>query len=171
MNCTFNKLDKGFIPKALEITIKTALDRSNADRISPQGKTDFRWRNACYEVKQNGGCIQYNPNARYMSGSSRVIYATHVAYSVVAEDEETITISVDLGNTDLYVLDRDEFVEFLLNTKGATKYNKERGQVNIQTVYNYKKGAYHGKLGKVIEAWAYEHDLGDDIIGEILANA
>lgn len=171
MDYTFDKTDKGAIGKAFEMAIKAALSRRHADKVSAQGKADFRWHNAYYEVKQNGGCIRYNPNARYMTGSSRVIYATHIAYSVVSENADTITISVDLGNTDMFVLDRDAFVSFLLTYKGAVKVNKERNQVNIQTVYNYKKGAYHGRLGKAIEAWAAENDLCDDIVGYILANA
>lgn len=171
MEYTFNKTDKGYIGKAFEMAVKSALNRRNADKVSAQGKSDFRFCRINYEVKQNGSCIQYRPNARYISGSSRVIYSTHIAYSVVAEDADTITIAVDLGNTDMYVVDRNAFVEFLLTHKGAVKVNKERETVNIQTVYNYKKNAYHGKLGKVIEEWARENDLDDDIIGEILANA
>ena len=171
MEYTFNTTDKGYIGKAFEMAIKEALNRKNADKVSAQGKSDFRFNRLNYEVKQNGSCIQYRPNARYISGSSRVIYATHIAYSVVAEDADTITIRVDLANTDMYVVDRNAFVEFLLTHKGAVKVNKERETVNIQTVYNYKRNAYHGKLGKAIEAWAFENDLCDDIIGEILANA
>ena len=171
MEYTFNKTDKGYIGKAFEMAIKDALNRKNADKVSAQGKSDFRFCRINYEVKQNGSCIQYRPNARYISGSSRVIYATHVAYNVVAEDADTITIAVDLGNTDMYVVDRNAFVAFLLTHKGAVKVNKERETVNIQTVYNYKKNAYHGKLGKDIEGWARENDIDDDIIGEILANA
>ena len=171
MEYTFDKTDKGYIGKAYEMAIKDALNRKNANKVSAQGKSDFRFNRINYEVKQNGSCIQYRPNARYISGSSRVIYATHVAYNVVAEDADTITIAIDLGNTDMYVVDRNAFVEFLLTHKGAVKVNKERETVNIQTVFNYKRNAYHGKLGKVIEAWAFENDLCDDIIGEILANA
>ena len=165
MYYTFNKTDKGYIGKAFEMAIKNALNRKNADKVSAQGKSDFRFCRINYEVKQNGSCIQYRPNARYISGSSRVIYATHIAYNVVAEDADTITICVDLANTDMYVVDRNAFIEFLLTHKGAVKVNKERETVNIQTVYNYKRNAYHGKLGKVIEAWAAEHELDDDILG------
>ena len=68
----------------------------------------------------------------------------------------------------MFVFDRKEFVEFLSEI-GCLKRNESRGTVNIQTVWNYKKNAYHGRKGRLIEEWAYDHDLDDDIIGDILA--
>lgn len=168
---TFNKTDKGIYGKAFEMAIKDALNAKDADRVSAQGKTDFRYCRKCYDAKQNATVLQYAPNTAYVSGSSRVIYATHIAHTIVNETADTITIEVDLTNTDMFVVDRNAFIAFLLSLKGAVKYNKERGQVNIQTVYNYKKNAYHGRLGRVLESWLYENDLGDDIIGAILENA
>ena len=169
MQYTFKKIDSGFIGKAFELAVKDALNRKNADRVSPCGQADFRFNGHNYDVKQNGSVLRYNPTSKYIKGSSRVIYASHIAYTVTAETEETITIAVDLASTDLFVVDRNDFVAFLLDN-GLAKANKSRGTVNVQTGYNYKKDAYHGRTGKKIEAWAYENEQDDDdIIGTILA--
>lgn len=165
---TFNKTDSGYIGKAFEMAIKDALRRKNADKVSPCGSADFRYNRRNYDSKQNGSVLRYAETAQYVKGSSRVVYATHIAYSVIAETADTITIMVDLLNTDLFVFDRKEFVDFLQEI-GCIKVNASRGTVNIQTVYNYKKAAYHGRKGRMIEEWGFEHDLGDDIIGDILA--
>lgn len=164
---TFNKTDSGIIGKAFEMAIKDALNRKNADKVSPCGTCDFRFARKNYEVKQNGGVLQYSPNARMIKGSNRVIYATHVAYTTIAETDETVTISVNLADTDLFVFDRAEFIEFL-ESINCIKMNHSRGTANVQTVYNYTKSAYHGRKGHAIEAWGLEHDLGDDVIGYIL---
>ena len=165
---TFKKKDSGIIGKAFEMAIKQALGRKNADRVSPCGSADFRYKGINYDSKQNGSPLRYSEHARYIKGSSRVVYATHVAHTVVAETADTITIEVDLLNTDMFVFDRNEFVEFLQEI-GCIKSNASRGTVNVQTVYNYKKDAYHGRKGRMIEEWGFDHDLGDDIIGDILA--
>ena len=164
---TFNRTDSGIIGKAFEMAIKDALNRKNADKVSPCGTTDFRFSRKNYEVKQNGGVLQYSPNARMIKGSNRIIYATHVAYSTIAETAETITISINLADTDMFVFDRAEFIEFL-ESINCIKMNQSRGTANIQTVYNYTKGAYHGRKGRAIEDWGAEHDLGDNVIGYIL---
>jgi hypothetical protein len=167
-NYTFNKTDSGYLGKAFEMAIKDTLKRKNADRVSPCGTADFRFNHRNYDSKQNGSVLRYAESSQYIKGSSRVIYATHIAYNIVSETAETISITIDLGNTDLFVFDRYEFIEFL-DSIGCIKRNASRGTVNIQTVYNYKKDAYHGRKGKLIEEWGYDHDLDDDIIGEILA--
>ena len=165
---TFDKTDSGIYGKAFEMAIKDALKRKNADKVSPCGTADFRYNRHNYDTKQNGSVVRYNPSSQYIKGSSRVIYATHISYTVVAETAETITISIDLANTDMYVLDRYDFIEFLLSINGV-KVNASRGTANIQTSYNYKKDAYHGRLGHKIEEWAYENENDDDdIIGAIL---
>lgn len=168
MYYTFNATDKGYIGKAFEMAVKDALKRKNANRVSPCGSADFRFHNKNYDTKQNGTVLKYSEFQGYVRGSNRVIYATHVAYDVIEQTADTITISVNLAETDMFVLDKQDFVNFLFSI-GCIKYNLERATVNVQTVYNYKKNAYHGKKGKVIEAWASENDLSDDIIGEILA--
>ncbi len=162
-----NKKNSSPWGSSFEMTIKDCLGRKNADKVSPAGTSDFRYKGKNYDTKQNGSVIRYNPSSRYIKGSSRVIYSTHIAYEMY-EDDEYIYITVDLANTEMFVLDRNEFVKFLLDN-GLAKENKSRGTVNVQTSYNYKKDAYHGRTGHKIEAWAYEHDLGDDIIGDILA--
>lgn len=165
---TFDKTDSGIFGKAFEMAIKDALNRKNADSVSPCGVADFRYNRRNYDAKQNGSCVRYTESGKYIKGSNRVIYATHIAHTVVAETETHITIAVDLANTDMFVVDRKEFIEFLLEINGV-KVNASRGTANIQTCYNYKKDAYHGKKGKTIEAWAYEHEMDDDdIIGAIL---
>lgn len=162
----FNVKDSGIYGKAFEMEIKRALKRKNADKVSPCGTADFRYKNKNYDSKQNGTVIRYNPSSKYIKGSSRVIYASHIACTTVI-DGDTISITVDLANTDMYVVDRNDFVKFILEN-GLTKGNASRGTVNIQSGWNYSKDNWHGRAGKRIEAWAYENDLGDDIIGDIL---
>lgn len=162
---TFNKTDKGYIGNAFEMAIKDALHRKHSDRLSPAGKSDLRYGKN-YDVKQNGTVLQYDPDWKMIQGSSRVIYATHVAHTVVAETETTISIQIQLDETDMFCLDRKQFLEFLLSEKGFCKYNAERGQINIQTMWNYKKNAYHGKKGKVLEAWMEANRLMEDTIME-----
>ncbi len=165
---TFDKTDSGIYGKAFEMAVKDALCRKNADKVSPCGSADFRYNSHNYDTKQNGSVVKYNPSSRYIKGSSRVIYATHVAYTITAETEATISLAIDLANTDMFVLDRNDFIKFLLSVNGV-KVNASRGTANIQTSYNYKKDAYHGRLGHKIEAWAYENENDDDdIIGTIL---
>lgn len=168
---TFKLSDTGYIGKAFEMAIKDVLRRSHPDRVSPAGETDFRYLRKCYDIKQNGTVIQYRPDEKYIKGSTKVIYASHVSYIVVRKTTEEITISIDLLNTDLFCVNRDEFVDFLLNEKGLAKLNKTREQVNIQTGYNYTKKAYHGRVGKRIESWAYEHESDDDDIISAILNA
>jgi hypothetical protein len=167
MTYYFKETDKGYLGKAFEMEIKNALNRRNANRVSPCGSADFRYHHKNYDTKQNGSVLQYHAGESYVKGSNRVIYATHIAHSITCSNGQ-IAVEVDLASTDMFVLDKKEFVNFLEEI-GCVKVNAERGTVNIQTVYNYKKDAYHGKKGLVIEEWAYEHELDDDIIGEILA--
>ena len=163
---TFKKTDNGIIGKAFEMTIKDLLNRRNADKVSPCGTADFIFNHKCYDTKQNGSCIRYSETERYIKGSNRVIYATHIAYTITDVDADTVAVAVDLLHTDFYCVDRTEFIKFL-EAIGCIKYNASRGTVNIQTVYNYKKDAYHGKKGKLIEAWASEHWLDDEAIDAI----
>ena len=165
----FKKVDSGFLGKAFEMAIKDSLNRKNANRVSPCGSADFRYMRKNYEVKQNGSVLRYNPNSSYIKGSNRVIYATHISYEVITETAEEIEIIVDLADTELLLVDKTEFVDFLREIN-CIKENAGRGTVNIQTVYNYKKDAYHGRKGRLIEEWAYENALDDedDIIGAIL---
>ena len=164
----FDKTDSGIYGKAFEMAVKDALRRKNADKVSPCGSADFRYNSHNYDTKQNGSVVKYNPSSRYIKGSSRVLYATHVAYTITAETETTISLAIDLASTDMFVLDRNDFIKFLLSVNGV-KVNASRGTANIQTSYNYKKDAYHGRLGHKIEAWAYENENDDDdIIGTIL---
>ncbi len=163
---TFDKKNKGYIGDAFEMAVKEALNRRNADSVSSQGKSDFRYRNKNYDTKQNGSVLQYHPGERMIKGSNRVVYATHVAYTVEAETAETISISIDLGNTDMYCLDRADFLGFLLTEKGFCKVNEARGQLNVQTFWNYTKNAWHGAKGKRLEAWMDANRLMDDSIVE-----
>ena len=166
---TFDKKDSGIQGKAFEMAIKDALKRRNADKVSPCGSADFRYKSKNYDAKQNGTVIKYSSHKQYVKGSSRVVYATHIDYSVVNETADTISITVDLANTQMFVLDKVEFVEYLQSVN-KIKFNTSRGTANIQTAYNYKKDNYHGKWGKVFEEWAFDHEIDDDIIGDILEN-
>lgn len=163
---TFKKANSGIYGDAFEMAVKHALNRKDYAWLSPTGRCDVKY-GKCYDVKQNGSPILYSEHYKtYIKGSSRVIYATHIAYEIIEETEETITIFVDLANTDMWIVDRKDFLNYLLNTQGMAKLNLSRGQVNIQTLYNYKKNAYHGKKGHAMEAWLDENQLTDDTIIE-----
>lgn len=169
MTYTTLKTDCKLFGGAFETAIKTALHRKNANKISPCGSADFRYNGKNYDTKQNGSPIKYGNSKTYVKGSNRIIYATHIAYnSIVDNGDGTQTIDIDLANTDMFVVDKKAFVAFLLEN-GLAKVNDSRNQINIQTVYNYKKDDYHGKKGKLIEQWCYDNEIDDDIIGDILA--
>ena len=160
---TFNAHDDGYVGKAFECALKTLLERKNANRVSPAGKTDFVYNRRYYEVKQNGGVAQYDMTKKTFSGSRRIIYATHIVNTVTDNGNGTITVTLDLGQTEFFVLDREVFTAYLESTNGI-KVNASRGTMNIQTMYNYTKNAYHGARGKKLEAWARENGLEDDIL-------
>ena len=163
---TFNKTDSGIIGKAFEMAIKDALNRKNANRVSPCGSADFRYNAKNYEVKQNGSCLQYHEGEKMVKGSNRILYATHVAHTVIEETETHLSIEIDLLNTEIFALDRSDFLGYLLEN-GMVKTNASRGTANIQTCYNYKKDAYHGRTGRRIEEWARENEIDDDIVSLI----
>ena len=160
---TFNANDDGYIGKAWEYALKTILDRKHSDRLSPAGRTDFIYNKRFYEVKQNGGVAKYCEYDGMFRGSTRIIYATHIENTVVDNGNGTITVTLDLEQTEFFVLDRKTFIEYLESTNGL-KVNESRGTMNIQTMYNYSKNAYHGARGKKLEQWARENQLNDDII-------
>ena len=164
----FNKDSKGNIPSniygdGLESCCKFCLGKKNAEERSAAGRSDFR-HGKNYDVKQNGSPIQYASikSKTYIHGSSRVLYATHIAYKIVSETDTTVEIFIDLANTDMWVVDKKQFVEFLLSGKGLVRNNPTRQQLNIQTLWNYSKNAYHGAKYKVVESWLDEHQLTDD---------
>lgn len=159
------KLPSLAIGTGLEECIKFSLGKKHADRLSPAGRSDFKMRYN-YDVKQNATPIKYGDLSGYIYGSSRVIYATHVAYEIIREDDNGYEIFIDLARTDLWVVDKEAFVKFLLETKGFAKDNPSRNQINIQTIWNYSKNAYHGAKYKVLEAWLDANRLIDDTIVE-----
>lgn len=163
------KRNSNIFGSALERSIKYALNKKDYGWLSPTGRCDFR-HGKCYDVKQNSSPILYGDHYQtYIRGSSRVIYATHISYEVISETEDTIELFVNLAETDLWVVDRKEFVDHLLGTPGLAKYVATRNQVNIQTLYNYKRGAYHGRKGLELESWLDDHKLTDDpVIEDIL---
>lgn len=160
---TFHENDDGSIGKAFEFALKHLIEVKHPDRISPAGRTDFIYKHRCYEVKQNGGVAKYHEYDGTFRGSRRIIYATHIANTIVNNEDGTITITLDLENTEFFVLDRDVFIDYLERTNGF-KLNKSRDTINIQTMYNYTKDAYHGARGKKLEAWARQNSLEDDIL-------
>ena len=159
----FNQNDDGCIGKAFECAIKEVLKRKNADVISPAGACDFIFNHKHYEVKQNGGVAKYDVNKNAFVGSKTVIYATHIANTIINNGDGTITVCIDLENTEFFVLDRQTFFDYLVDTNGL-KVNASRGTVNIQTMYNYSKNAYHGARGKKLEVWARQNQINDNII-------
>ena len=166
-NYTFKITDDGIFGKAFEMAVKEALNRKNPNSVSPCGTADFRYHSKNYDTKQNGSCVRYNPSGLYVKGSNRVIYAVHIAHTVVYQDEKYITLSVDLANTEMYCVDKKAFITFLLSINGV-KLNSSRGTANIQTSYNYNQGKYHGKKGHIIEAWCQDNSITDTVIDDIL---
>lgn len=160
---TFDEKDDGYVGKAWEYALKFLLERKNAERISPAGRTDFIYNSQYYEVKQNGGVAKYSEYDGFFRGSKRIIYATHIENTVVNNGNGTITVRLDLENTEFFVLERAKFIKYLKDTNGI-KYNESRDTWNIQTMYNYTKNAYHGARGKKLEAWARANSLEDDIL-------
>ena len=167
----YKATDKGIFGDSFEKAVKNALKRKNADKVSAQGKEDFRFRSIHYEVKQNGTVLKYHGAKNYIMGSSRVIFASHIVADVFTDDFGTIGVNVDLQATDFYCVDKKSFLDFLLSCKGMVKYNAARGEYNLQSLYNYKRGEYIGRKGKMIEQWCKAHALADDIIEIIKANA
>lgn len=159
----FNQNDDGCIGKAFECALKEVLKRKNAEKISPAGSCDFIFNHKHYEVKQNGGVAKYSNKKNAFVGSNTIIYATHIANTIVNNGNGTITVYIDLENTEFFVLDRKAFYNYLMDTNGL-KVNASRGTVNIQTMYNYSKNAYHGARGKRLEVWARENGLDDNIL-------
>lgn len=168
---TFKNGDKSKQGKGFEMAIKEALGLPDARTVSPKGKPDFRFCRKCYDAKQNGTVIKYATETGYIKGASRVIYATHVAYEVLEVTATHTTIRINLADTEMFVVDRNAFVKYLTTTDGMTKTNKGGAEINVQSLFNYSKNDYHGNKWKEITEWLYENDIGDDIIGEILANA
>lgn len=160
---TFHASDDGYVGKAFEYALKTLLDRKNADRISPAGRTDFIYGGKYYEVKQNGGVAKYSDYDGFFRGSRRIIYATHIVNTVTDNGDDTVTVTIDLEQTEFFILDRQVFIDYLISTNGL-KVNASRGTMNIQTMYNYTKNAYHGARGKKLEEWARKNSLEDDIL-------
>ena len=166
----YKSTDKGIFGDSFEKAVKRALNRKNADKVSAQGKEDFRFRSIHYEVKQNGTVLKYHGAKNYIMGSSRVIFASHIVADIFADDFDTIGIDIDLSATEFYCVDKKAFLDFLLSQKGFVKYNAARGEYNIQSLYNYKRGVYIGRKGKMIEKWCKENALDDDIVDIIKAN-
>ena len=159
----FNKDNSGCVGIAFELTLKKVLERKHSDRLSPAGRTDFIYNHQYYEVKQNGGVAKYHEYDGIFRGSGRIIYATHVEHTVYDLGNDRIGVEIDLANTEFFVLDRDAFIKYLTDTNGL-KVNESRGTINIQTMYNYTKNAYHGARGKNLEKWARANQLKDDIL-------
>lgn len=175
---TYKVTDDGRFGKGYEVEIKLALKRHNAVTISPCGMSDFRYNHKNYDAKQNGTVIKYPSHRQYVRGSSRVIYATHISYEIIgthwAPDKdgnmcEWVNFTIDLANTQMFVVDKVEFVEFLLE-HNKVKINKSRGSANIQSGYIYSKNKFHGATSRLIEEWAFNHEVEDTVIDDILAS-
>lgn len=172
---TFKKERNGGFPRnafgdGWEMAVKFAAGDKYAEFVSSCGKCDFR-HGKHYDTKQNASPILYGEVKRgntYIHGSSRVIYATHIAYEIINETETEVEIFIDLGNTDFWVVDKKAFVKFLLSTPGMVRDIPARSQMNIQTIWNYSKNKYHGVKYKVLEKWLDENKLDDDIVDIIL---
>lgn len=166
----FKASDKGKVGDPCEMSWKRALGISNPDTVSPKNKPDFYFDGHYYDVKQNGSVIKYDMSRGYVLGSSRVIYATHAVHTRVNHADGTCDIEIDLLATQWYVVDKRAFCKYLVEN-GYAKYNKTRDELNIQTLYNYTKDAYHGSKGKRLEEWLYENDLADDTVIERMLEA
>lgn len=159
-----DKTEEGKITSAIqggyiEMITKYASGIAEWNCISPAGQPDFAVKYRHYDVKQNGSPIEYG-NGKKIQGSSRVIYAPFVACQLV-EDTATYQIwEFDPASTEFFIVDKWAFVKFLQTSpKNLIKPNSSREQVNIQTVYNYSKQAYHGKKAQYIRDWCIENEI------------
>lgn len=156
------KFSDAWAGELLERLFKMPLKRKYPDRLSPCGQSDFIFGGKHYDTKQNGSPIRYGESG-YIKGSSRVIYATHLDITITDNADGSRTYTLHPFTCEFFVLDRNEFVAYLLDNNMA-KDNPSRNQVNIQTLFNYTKNAYHGAKGKRLEEWARVHQLDDDIV-------
>lgn len=152
----------------LEMLVKYFAGIKKWDEVSPTGKPDFAIGSRHYDVKQNGSPIVYGNNTA-VQGSSRVIYAPFVSVAIIEQTATYRVLQFDLANTEFFIVDKRKFVKFLQTSpKNLCKDNPTRGQLNIQTVYNYKKGEPHGKKGEYIREWCYENEVDTDLKEKIL---
>lgn len=164
------KFSDGDIGDIFEMLVKYFANVKKWDKVSPTGKPDFAIGSRHYDVKQNGSPIIYGKNAP-VSGSSRVIYAPFVSCRIVEQTATYRVFEFDLSNTEFFIVDKKAFVKFLRTSpKNLCKVNESREQLNIQTVYNYSKQAYHGKKAQYIRDWCIDNEVDEDLKNLILEN-
>jgi hypothetical protein len=166
--CIFRRRDDAIQGKATEMTVNATMEKAHSERIRPAGATDFIYNHKYYDIKQNGSVLKYERFKKWVRGSNRIIYATHVDYVIVHQTDDFIAIMINLTATDFFVVDRYEFIDFLKSINGI-KYNASRECYNVQTMYNYTKDAYHGAKGRKLEEWMQENALEDDVLDVILS--
>ena len=158
----------GYQGDGFEMFIKLCAGVKKWNEVSPTGQADFAIGSRHYDVKQNGSPIKYGDKSE-VAGSSRVIYATHVAYTIIERTAEYMIVEFDIANTEFFIVDKHAFVKFLKGyEKPLCKDNPSRHQLNIQTVYNYSKNAPHGRKGQYIREWCYENELDTELKDKIL---
>ena len=152
----------------LEMLVKYYVGIKDWRKVSPKGEPDFAIGTRHYDVKQNGSVIEYANVKGYIKGSSRVIYAPYVVRDIVRRDEHGYTFSINLMETEWYVVDKWAFVRFLRSMEGYTKMNRDGTEMTIQTLYNYTREKWHGKKGRVILEWLKENHIADDPVNDLI---
>lgn len=129
-------IDSGASGKTMERDLKAAFKQRA--KVAKQGKVDFRRDNKCFEVKTGSGEVAQllHSNIKY------VIYVPVVDMSKPVTAQEG------------FIIGKAEFLSCLMRC-GALRHKVTtdgRDTIGIQTFWNRKKNAPHGKLyGKILD--------------------
>lgn len=132
MENTYKVTDCGALGKTTEKALKEALGLKV--KVAAAGRTDMRKAGVCYEVKTGAGELG-DIGGKLVKGSTMVIYVPVVDESRSIDEQEGFVLSRE---TFLRVLDECGLLREKTSTNGKRK-------VTIQTFWNRKKNAPHGK--------------------------
>lgn len=136
--------DSGLRGKALEQALKVYLHRKAI--VSAPGRVDIRIDFKNMEVKTGAGELG-NIGDRLVKGASMVCYVP------------VVNMNLSLDRQEGFILTRDAFLQVLemaglIREKTSTAGNRK---VTIQTFWNHKKNAPHGKKYQVLLDLLYEY--------------
>lgn len=116
-------------------------------KVAAQGKVDFKRGRKCYEVKTGAGELDY-------------VMRTETKYIIVVPVvDETLSIEKQEG----FVLETETFRNEIVKVEGLVRYGKKATdgtlKTTLQTFWNHKKNAPHGKLLERYLDMLYENCL------------
>lgn len=140
----FKGNDCGKIGKAVEMSI------TGKAEIAKAGKADWRYLRKCFEIK-TGASELGNAGDQLCKGSSRVLY---IPVPVVDSDG-----MVDVTSSEGFVLSRNNFLTALAQAGALREKTSSHGvrKITIQTFWNTKRNAPHGKLYERILGSMYQY--------------